>query len=76
MFAPTSANLKLTDRAVREVTLDRLTKHLPLQVEGWACTTETVLDVLVKAAATGKTIEAVCKELFHLTKIGLHLSLD
>jgi hypothetical protein len=63
MFAPTSAHLELTDRAVREATLDRLTKHLPLQVEGWACTTEVVLDVLVKAAATGKTIEAVCKEL-------------
>jgi hypothetical protein len=63
MFAPTSANLELTDRAVREATLDRLTEHLPLNVEGWACTTEMVLDVLVKAAATGQTIEAVCKDL-------------
>ena len=35
MFAPTSANLELTDRAVREAALDRLTKHLPLHVEGW-----------------------------------------
>jgi hypothetical protein len=26
MFAPTSAHLELTDRAVREATLDRLTK--------------------------------------------------
>jgi putative transposase len=55
--------IKLTDRAVRDMAVDRLEKHLPLTVAGYECTTEMVLDVLIKAAVTRQTIEAVCQDL-------------
>jgi putative transposase len=55
--------LTLTDRDVRDEAVARLSKHLPLSVAGYDCTTEMVLDVLVKAAVTRKTVEAVCKDL-------------
>jgi putative transposase len=57
------AVIKLTDRAVRDMAVDRLEKHLPLMVAGYECTTEMVLDVLIKAAVTRQTIEAVCQDL-------------
>ena len=57
------ATIQLTDRAVRDAVIDQLASNLPLSVEGYTCTTEMVLDVLIKAAVTGKTVEAVCQEL-------------
>ena len=44
--------IRLTDRDVRDMAVDRLEKHLPLAVSGYECTTEMVLDVLIKAAVT------------------------
>lgn len=55
--------LTLTDRDVRDKAVARLSTHLPLSVAGYDCTTEMVWDVLVKAAVTGKTVEAVCSDL-------------
>ena len=63
MTPKTKTTLKLTDEDTRQEALERLTTYFPLQVSGYECTAETVFDVLVKAAVTGQTIEAVCNEL-------------
>ena len=55
--------LRLTDEDTRHEAVERLTRYFSLQVSGYECSTETVLDVLVKAAVTRQTIEAVCNEL-------------
>jgi putative transposase len=55
--------LILTDRDVRDRAVARLSRHVPLSVAGYDCTTEMVLDVLIKAAVTQKTVEAVCSDL-------------
>ena len=57
------ATIRLTDRAVRDIAVERLKQHLPLAVAGYECTTEMVLDVLLKAAVTRQTVEAVCQDL-------------
>ena len=63
MVQQTQATLKLTDENTRQEAIDRLATYLPLQVSGYECSVETVIDVLVKAAVTGQTIETTCKEL-------------
>jgi len=63
MTSQTKATLKLTDENTRQEAVERLTRYLPLQVSGYECSAETVIDVLVKAAVSGQTIEAVCKDL-------------
>ncbi len=63
MTSQTKATLKLTDEETRQEAVERLTTYFPLQVSGYECTVETVFDVLVKAAVTGQTIEAVCNDL-------------
>lgn len=63
MIPKTKADLKLTDEDTRQEALERLTTYFPLQVSGYECSAETVFDVLVKAAVSGQTIEAVCNEL-------------
>lgn len=63
MTPQTKTTLKLTDDDTRQEAIERLTTYFPLQVSGYDCTAETVIDVLVKAAVTGQTIEATCKEL-------------
>jgi hypothetical protein len=59
--------IKLTDRDVRHEAVARLRQHLPLAVSGYQCTTEMVLDVLIKAAVTKKTVEAVCNDLLKIS---------
>lgn len=63
MVAKTSSQLKLTDEATRIRAIERLKSHLHLQAAGYECTTETVLDVLIRAAVTRQTIETVCNTL-------------
>lgn len=63
MTSQTKTTLKLTDEDTRQEAVERLTRYLPLQVSGYECSAETVIDVLVKAAVSGQTIEAVCKDL-------------
>jgi putative transposase len=63
MVAKTPSQLKLTDEATRTSAIERLKSHLNLQATGYECTTETVLDVLIRAAVTRRTIEAVCHDL-------------
>ena len=63
MRKPSPQKLELKDRDVRDQAVARLRSHLPLSVSGYDCTTDMVLDVLVQAAATQKTIESVCNDL-------------
>jgi putative transposase len=56
-------NLKLTDQDTRNEAIERLTTYFPFQADGYECTTEMLFDVLVKAAVTKQTIEAVCRDL-------------
>lgn len=63
MTPQTKPNLKLTDEDTRQEAIERLGTCFPLQIGGYDCTAETVYDVLVKAAVTGQTIEAVCNNL-------------
>jgi hypothetical protein len=63
MVTKTPRQLKLTDEATRRRAIERLKSHLNFQVVGYECTTETVLDVLIRAAVTGQTIETVCNSL-------------
>lgn len=53
--------LILSDTATREFAIERLKSHIPLQVSGYACTTNQVFDV--RAAVSHQTIETVCQEL-------------
>jgi putative transposase len=48
--------------ARRKVT-ELLTDHLQLKIEGYACDTQMVCDVLVKASVEGKAIEGTCNDL-------------
>ena len=62
MTPRTEATLKLTDEDTRDAAVERLTTYLPLEAAGYECTTEMVLDVLIKAAVTQQTIECVCND--------------
>jgi len=62
----TKTTLKLTDEDTRQEALERLTTYFPLQVSGYECSSETVFDVLIKAATTGQTIETVCNSLANM----------
>lgn len=55
--------LKLTDQEVLEYSREGLRKHLPLQAEGYVCTTDDLLNVLLGVAADRATIESVCTDL-------------
>ena len=54
---------KLTDREVLQRAHTLLAEHLPLQADGYTCTTDDLLDVLLGVAASRGTIEAVCADL-------------
>ena len=55
--------LKLTDDTVLTYAHDCLKRHLPLQADGYECTTDDLLDVLLGVAASRSTLEAVCADL-------------
>jgi hypothetical protein len=48
---------------IRAFTLDKLKDHVKLDVTGYRCTTEVILDVLLKASAESSSIEAVSHDL-------------
>jgi putative transposase len=54
---------KLTDDQVLEYASRGLDAHLPLFAEGYKCTTEDLLHILLVAAARQCTIESACAEL-------------
>ena len=55
--------LKLTDQKVLSYAQTLLEEHLPLEAEGYSCTTDDLLNVLLGVAANQGTIESVCADL-------------
>jgi len=54
---------KLTDRAVLHHARIHLRDHLPLHADGYVCTTDDLLQVLLGVAVNQATIEALCADL-------------
>jgi len=54
---------RLTAANVRHQTMKTLTEHLSLEADGYRCTTEMVVDVVMKASAEGSSLEAACQDL-------------
>ena len=59
----TNNTLKLSAQEVLQRAHTVLAEHLPLQADGYSCTTDDLLDVLLGVAANRGTIEAVCADL-------------
>jgi hypothetical protein len=57
------AQPELTAEEVRALALDVMKRHLKLEVSGYKCDSPMLHQVLLKAAADGMSIEAVCQEL-------------
>ena len=53
----------LTDRDVLNRARTRLQAHLPLHANGYVCTTNDLLQVLLGVAVNRGTIEAICADL-------------
>ena len=58
---------RLTTEDVRRQTMKTLTENLTLKANGYRCSTEMVLDVLLKASAERSSIEAACQDLEGVT---------
>ncbi len=54
--------LKLTDQKVLEQARAVLKNHLPLEAEGYVCTTDDLYDALLGVAANRGTLQAVCSD--------------
>ena len=54
---------RLTDHDVLLHARNRLQAHLPLQADGYVCTTIDLLQVLLGVAVNRGTIEAICADL-------------
>jgi putative transposase len=54
---------KLTDRDVLHHAQTHLREHLPLHADGYVCTTDDLLQVLLGVAVNRATIEALCADL-------------
>ena len=61
MSQPTT--LRLTDRDVRDMAIARLRESIPLSAAGYACTTDMIWDVLLRAAATRSAVEGTSQDL-------------
>jgi len=48
---------------VRAYTLQTMKEHFDIKAEGYCCTTDMILDVLIKASAECSSLEAVCADL-------------
>jgi putative transposase len=55
--------LELTDEEVLDHARSGLEEHLALRADGYKCSTEGVLDVLLGVAVTQDTLESVCADL-------------
>lgn len=54
--------LKLSDRKVLDEARALLKEHLPLEAEGYVCTTDDLYNVLLGVAANRGTIQSVCTD--------------
>src|SRR4051794_9845141 len=57
------AQPELTAEQVHELALEVMRRHLNLNVNGYKCDSTMLHNVLLKAAADGQSIEAVCQDL-------------
>lgn len=48
---------------VRQYAIEKLKEYIPVEAHGYCCTTEMILDVLLKASAECSSIEATCADL-------------
>ncbi len=48
---------------IRRQTMKTLTENISLKANGYRCTTEMVLDVILKASAESSSVEAACQDL-------------
>jgi hypothetical protein len=56
-------NTNLSQTAVLDIARSRVGEFLPLQADGYACTTDQLLDVLLAVSCQKDTIEQVCSDL-------------
>jgi putative transposase len=56
------AQAVLKAKAMYGLVVETLQKHLSLKTEGWKCRTEQSLNLLVKAVASGSSLEATCQD--------------
>ena len=54
---------ELNAEAIRKFSHEMLKKHVPLQVEGYRCDTDMIIDVLLKASAENSSLEAASADL-------------
>ena len=54
---------RLKAEDVRHQTMKTLMKSIPLQVNGYQCTTEMIFDILMKASAESSSLDAACEDL-------------
>jgi len=54
---------RLKAEDVRQQTIKILMKSIPLQVNGYQCTTEMMFDILIKASAESSSLDAACDDL-------------
>ena len=54
--------LKLSDEKVLDEAHQVLQEHLPLEAEGYVCTTDDLYNVLLGVAANRGTLQAVCTD--------------
>ena len=54
---------KLKAKDVHHKMLETMRQHLSLEANGYQCTTEMMMDVVIKASAEQSSIEAVCADL-------------
>ena len=54
---------ELTAQDIRKTMQTVCQEHLPLQVNGYHCTSEMLYDVLMKAASENISIDAACRDL-------------
>ena len=58
----THDTLELTDQQVVDHARNLLHAHLPLRADGYACTTDDLLNVLLGIATNRGTLEAICRD--------------
>ncbi|MCX7852471.1 MAG: hypothetical protein N2383_06765, partial [Caldilineales bacterium] len=54
---------ELTAQDIRELMQAVCQEYLPLEADGYICTSAMLYDVLMKAASEGISIDAVCRDL-------------
>jgi hypothetical protein len=57
------AQKELSGEEIRMTMQEVAQTHLPFEVDGYVCTSEMIIDVLMKAASEGISLDAACRDL-------------